>query len=987
METPCDQSPTLVEDHIHPEIFPLCAVTRSQTPPVEDTVPDTFDLPNQIMSQENLIKAQQEDPTLQPFHRLSVSSKEEVDHFPGFYYHKGVLMRCHRPPTRTDSDTWAEVHQVVVPKSIRIKVMEIAHDGSGGHLGVCKTYSKISENFFWPGLKQTIVDFIRTCHTCQLSGKPNQRIPKAPLNPIPVAGEPFEKVLIDCVGPLPKTKKGNQYILTLMCPVTRYPEAFPLKKINAQNIANTLLKFFTQVGLPKEIQSDRGSNFTSDLFKNVLKELDITQTLSTAYHPESQGALERFHQTIKAMLRKFCNSSISDWDDGLPLMLFAIRESVQESLGYSPFELLYGRQVRGPLKVLKNQWYQETPEYPKQTVNQYIDNLKQKLKTVRSIALENLRKSQTKMKLKYDQKVKVREFKAGDEVLLYLPIPGAPLSHKFQGPYIVSHRLNKLNYVVFTPDRRKQQQLVHINLMKKYCRRDPADALQRPVACILPEMNGNINNYVEIANLKNNSCILADLAHYLTHLTPTQQDDIHTLLNKYPMVVTDRPGLCKTTEHDIKLIDLVNPIRQAPYRLNPHKFEIMKKEVDYLLENGLAEPSCSPWASPSLLVPKEGGDWRFCTDYRKLNAVTVKDSYPLPQIDMLIDRVGKSKFLTKIDLIKGYHQIKLTKRAQDISSFITPFGLFSYLVLPFGLCNAPATFQRAINETIAGLCNTYAYLDDILILADTWEEHVNLLDAFLERLSTTGFVANLSKSVFGGATVTYLGHVVGDGQCRPKTANVEAILEFPTPHNRKSLQRFLGMAGYYRRFCRNFSAIAAPLTSLTSPKVKFVWTPTCQSSFDALKQFLVNQPVLQAPDYSRPFVLQVDACGEGIGAVLLQSNDSSQALHPVCYYSAKLLPYQRAYSTVEKEALALVSSFKHFECYLSVPGYQTLVFSDHNPLTFIEKARLTNQRILRWALTLQAFNFRMAHIKGEDNIIADTLSRGATTTPSVAVIC
>lgn len=174
---------------------------------------------------------------------------------------------------------------------------------------------------------------------------------------------------------MPKTRKGNHYILTVMCPVTRYPEAFPLKKINAQTIAKTLLTSFTQVGLPKEIQSDRGSNFTSDLLSNVLKELDITQTLSTAYHPESQGALERCHQSLKTMLRKFCNSTTSDWYDGLPLMLFAIRETVQESLGYSSFEMLYGRQVRGPLKVLKEQWYHESPQYPKQTVNQYINKL------------------------------------------------------------------------------------------------------------------------------------------------------------------------------------------------------------------------------------------------------------------------------------------------------------------------------------------------------------------------------------------------------------------------------------------------------------------------------------------------------------------------------------------------------------------------------------------------------------------------------------
>lgn len=184
--------------------------------------------------------------------------------------------------------------------------MEIAHEGFGGHLGIRKTCQKILNDFFWPGLKQDVTKHINSCHVCQVVGKPNQPIPPYPLQPIQVPCEPFQKIIIDCVGPLPKTTKGNQYILTVMCPTTRYPEAFPLKNISAKSICKNLVHMFTTFGIPQEVQSDRGSNFTSELFSKVLQELGITQTLSTAYHPESQGALECWHQTLKSMLQKFC---------------------------------------------------------------------------------------------------------------------------------------------------------------------------------------------------------------------------------------------------------------------------------------------------------------------------------------------------------------------------------------------------------------------------------------------------------------------------------------------------------------------------------------------------------------------------------------------------------------------------------------------------------------------------------------------------------
>uniref|UniRef100_A0A3P9C6A9 Gypsy retrotransposon integrase-like protein 1 n=1 Tax=Maylandia zebra TaxID=106582 RepID=A0A3P9C6A9_9CICH len=290
------------------------------------------------INKKELVSAQQSDPTLVSCFSAANSS----DQYPRVYsVEDDVLMRTWYPPTAGDLG-WNVFKQVLVPQQYRPKVLGLAHDSFSGHLGIRKTYHRILRHFFWPGLKNDVAQYCRSCHTCQISGKPNQVIPPAPLHPIPVLGEPFEHILIDCVGPLPKTKSGHQYLLTLMCVATRFPEAIPLRTLKVKPVVKALVNFFSIFGLPKAVQTDQGSNFMSRIFAQVLQSLGIKHRKSSAYHPESQGALERFHQTLKSMMRKFCLESQKEWDEGLPLLLLAVRESVQESLGFSPAELVFG---------------------------------------------------------------------------------------------------------------------------------------------------------------------------------------------------------------------------------------------------------------------------------------------------------------------------------------------------------------------------------------------------------------------------------------------------------------------------------------------------------------------------------------------------------------------------------------------------------------------------------------------------------------------
>jgi len=265
-------------------------------------------------------------------------------------------------------------------------------------------------------------------------------------------------------------------------------------------------------------------------------------------------------------------------------------------------------------------------------------------------------------------------------------------------------------------------------------------------------------------------------------------------------------------------------------------------------------------------------------------------------------------------------------------------------------------------------------LDDLVVCSNSWAGHVEHLKTVFARLSEANLTVNLSKCQFGHATVTYLGKRVGGGQVRPVEAKVEAILSVPVPTTRTELRRYLAMVGYYRGFCKNFSSVAAPLTDLLSPKLAFIWSDRCQSAFEQTKHLLVNAPVLSAPRFDVPFKLAVDACDSGVGAVLLQDGTDGVE-HPVSYFSKKLDKYQRWYSTIEKEALALVLALEHFEVYVGGSSGSVVVFTDHNPLVFLARMRNKNRRLMNWSLRLQSFNISIQHVRGKDNVVADALSR------------
>lgn len=1014
-DRPCSEcKPDPIEQEI-PDLYPSCAVTRAMsknvcqkreidnknTPAVDlsgtfltelfnTDEPSYSDMPssktktncNETFSKTQLITEQHNDSEISSLFDRAVNETEIIENPVCYYIKSGILMRKWRPPEVSVDDDWAVKHQIVIPKSYRTEILSIAHETPlAGHLGINKTHLKILNHFYWPGIRRDVAEFCKSCHTCQIVGKPNQIIPKAPLQPVPAFEEPFSRVLIDCVGPLPKTRSGNQYMLTIMCTATRFPEAIPLRNITTKTIIKALTHFFTLFGLPKAVQSDQGSNFMSGIFQQVMYELGIKQYKSSAYHPESQGALERFHQTLKNMIRTYCFDTEKDWDEGVPFLMFAIRESVQESLRFSPFELVFGHTVRGPLQLYKEKLLCE--DGTGLNLLRYVSDFRTKLTKACELARENLKSSQISMKMKYDKKSFERNFKPGQKVLALLPIHGSTLEARYCGPYIIDKKISDLNYVIKTPDRRKSTQLCHVNMLKAYIDRNSTDSqIVHPINAITsdPDINlcdenvglQTLDSKLGTAKLQN-SDILKNLELKFTHLEPLQQQQLQDLIYEYKHLYPDVPTRTDAIYHDVDVGDS-RPIKQHPYRLNPVKAKYLHEEIKYLLDNDFIEPSQSNWSSPCILVPKPNGSYRMCTDYRKVNTVTKTDNFPIPRIDDCIDSLGNAKVVSKFDLLKGFWQVPLTDRAREISAFVTPDGLFQYKVMPFGMKNSPMTFQRLVNKVVAGLPNCRVFIDDVILYSDTWDEQLTIMRGLFDRLSQAKLTINLAKSEFGCATVTYLGHVVGQGQVKPVDAKVSAISTFPVPNCKRQLKRFLGMAGFYRKFCPNFSTISEPLTQLLKKNVKFIWSVDCQKSFDELKAILKSAPVLSAPEFSLPFKLAVDASDVAAGSVLLQE-DKIGVDHPICFFSRKFNKFQRNYSTIEKECLSLILALQHFEVYLTASNHPIVVYSDHNPLVFLQKLKGKNQRLLRWSLLMQEYNLDIRHIKGKDNIIADCLSR------------
>ncbi|GFW17389.1 retrovirus-related Pol polyprotein from transposon 297 [Trichonephila clavipes] len=442
-------------------------------------------------------------------------------------------------------------------------------------------------------------------------------------------------------------------------------------------------------------------------------------------------------------------------------------------------------------------------------------------------------------------------------------------------------------------------------------------------------------------------------------------DRLRELLNKYSKCFSNNPGLTNLVEHEIQLVS-DQPVRTKPYRMSHRQNEILKNEINRMLKLGIIEVGESDYMSPMILVEVAGKEPRPCIDYRKLNGIIRTEYFPLPNIEERVEKVSAAKFITVFDLSKGYWQIPLSKTAQRYAAFCTSFGTYRPLRMSFGLKNAPYFFIKLMAELLNGLEGfVVPYLDDIAIFSDTWESHIKHMETVLQRIKRAKLTIKPSKCNFAQQNVKFLGHIVSQGFLTPSEIKVQAVLEFPTPRTKTQIRAFLGLAGYYQKYINLFSVIAAPLTDALKGRAKkgeTTWTTECENAFRELKGKLMDKPVLYAPNFEREFIVQTDASNAGMGAVLSQLTEQGEE-HPILYLSKKFSEVEKRYCTTEEECASIVFAKKRLHYYLD--GNSFLVMTDHNPFVWLNRNVSSNPRLMRWALTLQPYNFRIVHRSGE----------------------
>ncbi|KAJ9527734.1 hypothetical protein QJQ45_000427 [Haematococcus lacustris] len=420
------------------------------------------------------------------------------------------------------------------------------------------------------------------------------------------------------------------------------------------------------------------------------------------------------------------------------------------------------------------------------------------------------------------------------------------------------------------------------------------------------------------------------------------------------------------------------------YRLSKPEQEELKKQIKDYLAKGMIEPSSSPYAAPILFVQKKSGELRMCIDYRQLNKLTLRDQYPLPRIDDLFDRLSGCSVFSSLDLQAGYHQIRITPEDVPKTAFRTPEGHFQFKVLSFGLTNAPATFQRVMNDAFAPVLGKCAlvYLDDILVMSKSLPDHMQHLRLVFDLLRANKLFAKMSKCEFMQLTLKFLGHVITAGAISVDPDKVRAIADWPLPSSLTQLQSFLGAANFVRKFVQGFSAISAPLTDLCGKlSATFPWhswPDRERLAFHELKSAVANVPMLRLPDHTQPFQVYCDASLQGVGAVLMQDG------YPLAYLSKKLSSAEVNYTTGEQEMLALVSACKEWRCYLE--GVPFTLFTDHKPLISLPTQKTLSRRQARWMELLSRFDFKLEYIPGPVNP-ADPLSRLSTGPQEGATVC
>ena len=450
----------------------------------------------------------------------------------------------------------------------------------------------------------------------------------------------------------------------------------------------------------------------------------------------------------------------------------------------------------------------------------------------------------------------------------------------------------------------------------------------------------------------------------------------HDYLDVFSRKESETLPIRRSYDHAINLKEGFQPPNQTLYGMSRDEIVELKRYLEENLAKGFIRASRSPAASPVMFVKKPGGGLRFCVDYRGLNAITIKNRYPLPLISETLNRLCRAKFFTKLDIIAAFNRLRIREGDEALTAFRTRFGLYEYLVMPFGLCNGPATFQHFINDTLQEYLDMFctAYLDDILIYSDNETEHEFHVRTILAKLREAGLQIDITKCAFNVTEVPYLGLIITTKGVKMDPVKVETIINWPCPENVKDVQSFLGFANFYRRFILGYSKIAAPLTALTKKDIKFQWTEKCQHAFNVLKENFTSDQILIHFDPDKAVIVETDA-SDYVSAGILSQYDDNGVLRPVAYFSKKHNPAECNYEIYDKELMAIVRAFEEWRPELEGSAHPISVISDHKNLEYFASTKQLSRRQARWSEFLSRFDYKIVYRPGKAGGKPDALTR------------
>ncbi|UYV72118.1 hypothetical protein LAZ67_9001871, partial [Cordylochernes scorpioides] len=625
--------------------------------------------------------------------------------------------------------------------------------------------------------------------------------------------------------------------------------------------------------------TDRGRTFISHTIQEINNLCGTAHRFTSAYQPQTNGLTERLNKTLGDMLSMYVDVDQRNWDSVLPYVTFAYNTAKQETTGFSPFYLVHGRDVETPLDTILT--YREEAN-----LDDYVESLVTNAEDARQLARLNILKAQEKDKFRYDKSHRPVQYRTEDLVWVYTPVRKQGLSEKllkiYFGPYKVVRQLSENIVCNSTANlyraRRPNKVVLLLLLLINVINRETHIWITNPFPRPLKIMKNqtlafgsspakiNVNREREVEENEEPRFQINE------NLSPKEQMNLKQVLERYGYLFSSRLGRTNLAKHRIDTED-AKPIKHKPYRVSAKELDIIKEQIDEMLTEGIIRPSSSPWSFPVILVKKRDGKYRFCVDYRKLNNVTVKDIYPIPRIDEVMDTLQGSTYFSAIDLRSGYWQVEVEERDKEKTAFTTAHGLYEFNVMPFELCNAPATFERNMENMLGNLrwqiC--LCYLDDVVIYSPDFPTHLKRLEAVFRCFCESNLRLNDKKCRFAFEELEILGSITSKHGIKPAEHDIKAIRNFPRPKKVKEVQSFLGMCSYYRKIIKDFSKIVDPLTNLIKTSVSFTWTERQEEAFQTLKTALLSPPILGHFNPNAPTYVHTDASNIGIGATLVQN--------------------------------------------------------------------------------------------------------------------